>query len=131
MMGSFISAPPREQVHVVRSAWGSLSGLTSSTTRTRLWILLDRGDPSRPIARICRNHPQTGVPVYTDLGPVRSVRSGSKRLELTMTDDSTWTMVEAPCVCGAGAAGHAGPVDGRYETVNVRTDQLEWYTLAP
>lgn len=123
---SYLSAPPREQVWVASSTWGSLSGPGSAMTRTRLWILLDEGDPARPFARICRNHPQTGVPVYTDLGPVRSARVGFKRVELTMADDTTFTMVEAPCVCGAGAAGMAGPVEGRYETVTVRSDQLEW-----
>lgn len=95
-------------------------------TRTRLWILLDHGDASRPFARICRNHPKTGVPVYTDLGPIRSARTGFKRVELTMADDTAWTMVEAPCVCSAGAAGMAGPVNGRYDVVRVRTDELEW-----
>jgi hypothetical protein len=125
-MGSFISAPPREQVHVVTSVWGSLTGPTSASTRTRLWLLLDGGDPARPIARICRNDPKTGVPYYTELGPVRSARSSFKRLEFTTVSDQTYVLIEAPCVCGAGAAGMAGPVAGRYENVRVRTDQLDW-----
>jgi hypothetical protein len=126
-VGSFLSAPPREQVWVVSSVYGSLSGPAWSSTRTRLWILLESGDLARPFARICRNDAKTGLPYYTDLGAVRSARHASKRLEMTMVDDLVWTLTEAPCVCGAGAAGMAGPVEGRYDLTQVRSDQLEWF----
>lgn len=140
---SFVSAPPRDEVHVVTAIYGTLTGAFSAA-RARLWILLDDGDPMRPFARICTNDPATGQPVYRDLGPVVEARSGNKRLEFTTTPDTTWlqlqeltepplsyALIEAPCVCGAGAAGMAGPVTGRYETVRVRADQLPWLQLLP
>lgn len=127
-MGGFVSAPPRAQVHVVTAVYGSLSGPITST-RTRLWILLEHGDPTLPLARICRNDPSTGQPVYDDLGRVTAARSGHKRLELTVEDGSSYLLVEAPCVCGAGAAGMAGPVPGRYDQLRVNIDDLDWLEI--
>lgn len=127
-MAGFLTAPPRDQVYQVSSVYGSLSGPVNFS-RVRLWILLNDGDPSRPFARICRNHPETGMPLYSDLGEVSAMTSAPKRLEVTLTNGDQYTFIEAPCVCGAGATGMAGPTDGRYEIVPVRTDTLTWLTI--
>lgn len=128
MTFSFVNAPPRESVYQVSSVYGALMGPVNFS-RVRLWVLLNDGSVDQPFARICRNHPETGMPLYSDLGMVASVVSAPKRLEITLVDGQEYTLVEAPCVCGAGSTGMAGPTDGRHEIVPVRTDTLSWLTI--
>ena len=127
-MAGFLSAPPRTQVYQVSSVYGALMG-SLNFSRVRLWILLQDGDQNQPFARICQNHPETGSPFYTELGPVTELISSPKKLEFTTADGSQYALVEAPCVCGAGATGMAGPVDDRYDIVPVRTDTLSWLVI--
>lgn len=104
-----MKAPPKEQIDVCLSAYGMLMGAVSAP-KARMWLIVQAD--GTVLCRVATNDPQTGVAVYQDLGAVSSaeIRHGqSGRTIQIQTASGVVTVVEAPCVCGAGAIGYAGP----------------------
>jgi hypothetical protein len=95
-----------------------LSGVAAQP-RGRLWVLADSAALDAPmIARIAWNR-RTGGVEFQDLGAVTEVKVRSRHTEVALAAGGKINLVQAPCVCGAGAVGNALPYEGRLSINNV------------
>ena len=109
---SIASAPPRKDIYLIWGQFGMIGG--ARILGGRLWQLADGADPDAGIiCRIAWNSPVSGQVVYEDLGVVSSARIRNNQTAEVYSDAGFVTMVAAPCVCGAGSVGQAGPDEGR------------------
>lgn len=115
MSGSILNAPASTEVFCVWAGYGAVQGFRSFS-RGRLWLLAESADPDAALfARVAWNDQTTGQVVYDDVGPVATARiRGGKWADLSMVNGRKLTQTVAPCVCGAGAVGYAGPMEGRH-----------------
>jgi hypothetical protein len=134
-MPGLMNAPARTEIFVACSLYGPLSGvpdLGPAAGRARTWLVVDMQHPERlAVLRIGTTDPITGAVVYRDTQTVlhASMRPGKTRtLTVRLQDGSTIVHLEAPCLCGAGAIGYAGPTNQRHSVSQVRVDDLPWYT---
>lgn len=111
---------------VVTSQYGQLLR-PSQSSQTKIWLMIDTAT-GRPKIRIA-NNVQNGV-AYTDLGFVESAVLKGKSLRAVLEGGVEVQHLAAPCVCGAGAVGLAGPTAARHTVVDVRTDLLDWFSVA-
>jgi len=103
----------------VYTAPGKVTTPDSFHLKARIWVLEDR-----QVILCVPGHPRGVERLH--LGTVSVLRrSAPKALTLEMEDGSSIQVVEANCACGMGAAGSAGPVDGRWKIERVRAP--EWY----
>jgi hypothetical protein len=104
----------------------------TSDARTKMWLIHPNGstEVNDAVLRVATNHPTTGRPTYRDFTSVTGART---RGGTTIVDtvDGTFTIVRAPCVCGAGAVGMVGPQpegSTNYSVNLMRVDALTWLT---
>jgi hypothetical protein len=129
----FLQAPPKPAVYMVYAGYGALTG-SRSIGRARVWVLTpDPYDPDAPLTvRIGWNDPQTGAVVYEDVpGVIASIEARTSSMMAQYEDGSRVGFVAAPCVCGAGAVGMAGPMSGRHAVQFVAPDSNNRYRFIP
>ena len=136
-MPGIMNAPPREEIFVACSLYGPLTGINGlgpAAGRARTWLIVDMDHPERrAVLRVGTTDPFTGQVVYQDTSTVvhASMRPGKTRtLTVRLSTGETVVHLEAPCLCGAGAIGYAGPTPNRHSISQVRVDDLPWYTQA-
>jgi hypothetical protein len=115
-MGGFLTAPPRAEILVYYSQYGAISGSVVNS-RSRVWLIAESTEPDAPLkAIVAINDPDTGRPVYQtfDVATAKIATQFQKSLSLVLADGTFLHHVVAPCVCGAGAIGYAGPTDERH-----------------
>lgn len=128
-----ISAPPRQRVLSAGSLYGSAASSNSSSLaagpKVRLWVLVsaDYG-----VGNLIAYRPHGNGLERNDLGPidrmvVQQARGrSSAKWQVELQSGETVTANAAPCVCGAGKVGYAGPVDGPHTIETVRGSLLGW-----
>jgi hypothetical protein len=118
----------RETISVVVGAYGAFSGPGMNLPRARVWVLAEPGSNFGTL-RVAYNDAYGRVQ-WRDLDDaVVSARIGANRWMLSLASGQAATLTPAPCVCGAGAVGLAGPSGSPHTVAVVRGDQLPWITL--
>lgn len=56
-------------------------------------------------------------------------RNAHTRWNIMLVTGEQITAIAAPCVCGAGRVGNAGPTDERHTVLHVRPETLPWLTM--
>ena len=137
----FLTAPSRQEVKIALTMYGPVTGLPEigpAAGKARVWLMPDPGFPQvrTGLLRVAYNAlEEPGQPLrYMDLpvtrAVVRTTRTG-RSIAVTVPGRPTpVSQIEAPCLCGAGQVGHAGPVNDRHAVVQVRVDELPWYVQA-
>lgn len=113
----FMKAPPKENVFVLWSAYGMLSG-AASHSQARVWLIASDPDPQVATVtfRYAYNDPATGAATYVDVGEIAAAEMvQQQRITVDAPDGRRFFLVAAPCVCGAGAIGYAGPMPDRHQ----------------
>ena len=144
-----LRAPPATKIGLVASAYGRASFGPFTTPRCRAWIVYDPdGDVTEPRLQIAVNrsdaqptHPAVEIfnddpganargARWYDLGIVAHAEISPKSWSVRLKDDSTpLTMVSAPCACGAGSVGLAGPSPHRHVAHWTRVpEDASWIT---
>lgn len=126
-----LNAPPRERVLSAGSLYGSASSTSGSAAlgpKVRLWALVDEETNT---GRLIAYRPDGTGLQRTDFGLIERMvvtrgARGKHQWTVTLASGEVITASAAPCVCGAGKVGHAGPVDGRHTIQTVRGSLLEW-----
>jgi hypothetical protein len=128
-----VNAPPRERVLSAGSLYGSaassVSGSPAAGAKVRLWVLLN---PEGYAGRLIAYRPLGNGLERNDLGQIDRMvvipARGRERAKWTVQLQSgeTVTANAAPCVCGAGKVGYAGPVEGPHTIETIRGSALEW-----
>jgi hypothetical protein len=130
--GGLVNAPPKQTVLSAGSLYGSAAstraGSGATGAKVRLWVLLDEDYSGRLVAyrRLGRGLERT------DLGPIDRwvarppVGRALAKWEVYLASGEVVTANAAPCVCGAGKVGYAGPVDEPHMIETVRGSLLEW-----
>jgi len=132
------SAPPRQQIRALATMYGSVaSGNVNSRLnfgKARLWLLLDDDDAGSLMIITNRPRPSRGQVERLDAGKVNTVTvvntARPKRWEVELASGERLIATSAPCVCGAGRAGHAAPVDGPHTISMARPDTVSWAVTA-
>jgi len=117
----------REIISVALAGYGQFSSSGVNHSRARVWVLAEPTSNFGEV-RVAHNGPD-GRPVWNDIGRVTAVTASKHRWVLTFEDGTKGVLALAPCVCGAGAVGHAGPSGGPHSVGMVRADQLPWVTV--
>jgi len=138
-------AVPTQPIYLVASTYGTVTctpGPSSAETwfdsRTRLWLTVPSTDPDgmrSPEVTMAHND-ATGHTEYIPFVDARVARAEIRRGRWEVWGRAGWkiTMVQAPCVCGAGQVGHAPITRNRHHVVMMRHDLeaiSEWYTQIP
>ncbi|HEY7032619.1 MAG TPA: hypothetical protein VH482_14855 [Thermomicrobiales bacterium] len=115
MSFSVVNAAPKMEIFVVWAGYGTIQGIRI-IPRGRMWVIAESAEPDAPLTcRLAWNEARTGRVLYEDLGPVPVVRLRTgKWAEAIMPDGRRVQQTLASCVCGAGAVGYAGPMEGRH-----------------
>lgn len=146
---SALTSPPKAQVVAVASVYGAVSstrpGSPATAARARAWALVDDDRAGRLVVyrygaaghrSALERHELGPIHRMTIVGPgrqleaegfpaVASGRVGSVRWAVELSSGEVVTATAAPCTCGAGALGYAGPVEGPHSVTYARVD-LPW-----
>lgn len=109
----FLKAPPKTEIFVYWSQYGAINGARTAS-KARCWLIADGTDPDAALKLIVgTNDPDTGQVVYEtlDVTGAHISRFSSATFDTTVGKIS---QMQAPCVCGAGAIGYAGPTADRH-----------------
>lgn len=121
-----IYTPERSDYQHVLTAYtapGKISVGGTLYQKARLWVLEDRQ------VIIVRNHPSgRGVERIALGATTLMTRTGRRSVIAELESGETLSIEEASCACGMGAAGSAGPVEGRWKIERVR--RPEWFVEA-
>lgn len=148
---SVLRAPPKPEILIAATMYGathsSRSGSPATSPKTRSWIVVEDAPVHEPVDEpggrplpllVGRLVLRMFVPgsrhlVAThDMGLIDEVeiRQGrNARWNVMLASGEQITAVAAPCVCGAGRVGNAGPTDERHSIQRVRPDSLPWMTM--
>lgn len=114
-----------DYLHVltVYTAPGRVTFGTTVYPKARLWVLEDHrvvivvpGPEGRGVERI-----EAGNAAFLR-------RTAARQMTADLESEQKLVIEEADCACGMGAAGSAGPVEGRWKIERVRAP--EWYILS-
>jgi len=105
----------------VYTAPGKVTFGTTVYPKARIWVLEDHE------VIICTPGPGGRGVTRVAAGPVTTLRRADRKTVIgELESGDRLTIEEASCACGMGAAGSAGPVEGRWKIERVRAP--EWYT---
>lgn len=124
-----VKAPPSTEVFLLWAGYGTINGCRTYP-RGRLWLIAESAAPdARLLCRIAWNHPKSGQVVYEDVGQVSGAKIGRKWAEVYFFNGQKLGQVMAPCVCGAGAVGQAGPLTDRHTITPLNPASHERVTI--
>jgi hypothetical protein len=129
----FATAPPRTELFLAWAQYGTVSGIRNAP-RARLWLLVENKDDPSSVVKVilATNDPATGQVVYEDLGFVADAQisrlGGAQSILIHLADGTQVAQVQAPCVCGAGSVGMAGPTKERHSIIFVDANAFEKIT---
>ena len=129
---SYLTAPPPTTYWVSITDYGRATFPDGTAdARVRMWLVHPEAstDVNRAILRVATNTPQ-GRAAFQDFNTVRSARTRGKTI-VVETSEGEFTLVRAPCVCGAGAVGMVGPEpsgSSNFSVQPMRADLIDWLT---
>jgi hypothetical protein len=110
----FATAPPRTDIYVLYAQYGTVNGAITSP-KARIWLIAESADSDARMKIIVARNDPTGHVEYADLGYVTAADiQGTRVISATLADGRNIMLMTAPCVCGAGAVGYAGPTTERH-----------------
>lgn len=119
---SFLKSSTGREVRVVHTVVGKLWVGDEHHPKARVWVLEDR------TAVLVLPAAGRGVERRTEALTASSWDGGRKLLTAVTEDGQDLRLDGRGCGCNMGAVGNAGPVDGRYNIVRVRTP--EWHEVS-
>ena len=130
---SYLTAPAPTTYWVSLTDYGRATFPDGTAeARARMWLVHPDGstEVQQAILRVATNHPKTGRAQFQDFD-VLSARTRGKTY-IVETSAGEFSLVRAPCVCGAGAVGMVGPEpngSSNFSVQPMRIDLLDWVAV--